>query len=116
VVDVPLTAAVVALRVHLAGIDPANLSGHSLRSGFITSYVRDGGLFEDHSSQPRVARRHRPQAPAGLKCSASKSHGCALNRDVVDQQLCRDRKDYPNLTISIGTLQGHGTIRRTIGP
>jgi integrase len=80
VVDAPLTPAVVALRVkrraHLAGIDPANLSGHSLRSGFITSaarhgasiwkladqsrhrsmdmlrgYVRDGQLFEDHAGE-----------------------------------------------------------------
>jgi hypothetical protein len=44
--------------------DPANLSGHSLRSGFITSaarhgasmdtlrgYVGDGQLFEDHAGE-----------------------------------------------------------------
>jgi integrase len=74
----PLTAHSVALRVKrralLAGLDPTQLSGHSLRSGFITSaarhgasiwklvdqsrhrsmdtlrgYVRDGQLFEDHA-------------------------------------------------------------------
>jgi integrase len=73
-----LTAQVVALRTKrlakLAGLDPATLSGHSLRSGYITSaarsgasiwkladqsrhrsldtlrgYVRDGQLFVEHS-------------------------------------------------------------------
>jgi site-specific recombinase XerD len=80
VVDAPLTAQVVELRVKrralLAGFDPAQLSGHSLRSGFITSaarhgasiwkladqsrhrsmdtlrgYVRDGQLFQDHAGE-----------------------------------------------------------------
>jgi hypothetical protein len=80
VVDAPLTPQVVALRVKrravLASCDPAQLSGHSLRSGFIASaarsgasiwkladqsrhrsmdtlrgYVRDGVLFQDHAGE-----------------------------------------------------------------
>jgi integrase len=80
VVDAALTSQVVALRVkrraRLAGLDPAQFSGHSLRSGFITSaarcgasiwkladqsrhrsldtlrgYVRDGQLFQDHAGE-----------------------------------------------------------------
>jgi integrase len=80
VTDAPLTAHSVALRVKrralLAGFDRAQLSGHSLRSGFITSaarhgasiwkladqsrhrsmdtlrgYVRDGQLFQDHAGE-----------------------------------------------------------------
>jgi hypothetical protein len=47
--DAPLTAQVVALRVRrraqLAGFDPSSLSGHSLRSGFITSAARAGEAF-----------------------------------------------------------------------
>jgi hypothetical protein len=53
----PLTAQGVALRVkrraHLAGIDPANLSGHSLRSGFITTAARHGASIWKLADQSR---------------------------------------------------------------
>jgi hypothetical protein len=65
---------VVALRVKrsalLGGLDPARLSGHSLRSGFITSAARHGASIWELADQSRHRsacgwRRHADE-PAGL--------------------------------------------------
>jgi site-specific recombinase XerD len=57
VVNAPLTAQAVALRVKrramLAGFDPSSLSGHSLRSGFITSAARSGASIWKLADQSR---------------------------------------------------------------
>ena len=73
-VDVPLAAQVVALRVKcralLAGLDPVRLSGHSLRSGFITSAARHGAsiwkLVDQSRHRSAGGWRRRVDEPAGL--------------------------------------------------
>jgi hypothetical protein len=58
---------VIKRRIAAIGLDPATYSGHSLRSGFLTSAGRGGGVAvqADRGEPPQVAGHAARLCPAG---------------------------------------------------
>jgi integrase len=61
-------ARVVKSRAELAGLDPAEFAGHSLRSGFITSAAREGTPVKD------IATMTTHRSAAGVLDSVEERH------------------------------------------